>query len=69
MKKPKKEAAASTAATKYQLRQRSYLNPAKLSSLKLQIGEILLLLITNNGEPDAWQQFETNLREFYEVKI
>jgi hypothetical protein len=37
--------------------------------LKSQIGEILLLLLTSNGQPDVWLQLEISLRKFYEVSL
>lgn len=43
----------------------SYLKAVLLSSLTIQIGEILLLLLAGNGQPDGWQQLEQLLREFY----
>jgi hypothetical protein len=30
-------------------------------------GELLLILLAGDGQPDGWQQFETELRKFYEA--
>ena len=45
---------------------RAYPKAVPLSSLKLQIGQLLLLLLTGNEQPDGWRQFERLLRQFYE---
>ena len=57
------------AKAKNELQMECYSNPRTKSSLKEQIGEILLLLLTSNGQPDVWLQFETILRKFYEVNL
>ena len=44
----------------------SYRNSASASIAKLQIGELLLLLLTEDGQPDGWQRFDRLLRQFYE---
>ena len=64
----KEKAAASTAATKNKRHNRAYLNPARLSNLKIEIGKSLFSL---NGiaEPESWQKFEIILRRFYEVNL
>jgi hypothetical protein len=64
-----KKAAVSAAARQNELQIRCYNNPQTKSSLKSQIGEILLCLVTCNGQPDVWLQFETSLREFYDVRL
>ena len=48
---------------------KSYQKDTRLSNLKEQIGEILLLLLTSNGQPDGWLQLEASLRQFYGVNL
>jgi hypothetical protein len=53
-------------AKKNEQHNRAYPKTVPLSSLKEQIGQLLLLLLTGNEQPDAWQQFERLLRQVYE---
>ena len=64
MKTPTKKAAGLTAAMKNKLPVESYPKTIPLS-IKIQIGQFLLLLLTENGQPDAWQRFERLLRQLY----
>lgn len=57
---------AGKTAIRNKQRNRAYPKAVPLSSLKIQIGELLLLLLTENEQPDGWQQFERLLRQFYE---
>ena len=66
MKTPTKKAGAGTPATKNELYNEHYQKGKLLSTLKIQIGELLLLLLTENGQPDGWQRFDRLLRQFYE---
>ncbi|MHC4463198.1 MAG: hypothetical protein ACYS30_17465 [Planctomycetota bacterium] len=61
-----KKAAAGTAAGEKRLQNETYPKPAPLSSQKLLIGELLILLLTGNEQPDGWRQFERLLHQFYE---
>lgn len=46
----------------------SYQKDTLLSSLKEHIGDILLLLITGNGQSEDWQQLENKLRCYVDLK-
>ena len=65
MTTPIKRAAASTAATRNKQHVKSYPKTIPLSSPNVQIGELLILLLTGNGQPDGWWQFEQLLHQFY----
>ena len=67
MKTPMKKADAGTSATKNKLRNRIYSKDIPLSSLRLQIGDLLLLLFTGHRPPDEWKRFERLLHQFYDV--
>ena len=65
-KTPKKERAAhlgQQAAPKYYLQGKSYRKPKPLSSLKLQIGELLLFGDKDRGE--LWSLLEVLLRQYW----
>ena len=66
MKTPIKKAAAPTAAIQNKQRNQAYPKAVPLSSLKIKIGELLLLLLGGHTEPDGWRQFEQLLRQFYD---
>lgn len=68
---PKKEAAcvSAQAAEKTKTHKTFYRTLPVMSSLKFQIGELLLLLLTGNEQPDGWRQFEQLLCQFYEGGI
>ena len=68
MKAEKEKALALTRAGN-ELHSKPYRKSAPLSSLKIRIGELLLLLFIENGQPDGWQLFEASLRKFYEAKL
>ena len=61
-----KKAGASTPAIRNKLQYIPYPKAVSLSSLKIQTGELLLLLFTKNGQPDGWQRFDRLLRQLYE---
>ena len=66
-----KKAAAVTAARKNELCHQSYRKVIPLSSLKIQIGEILLCLqrpLNQNERRICWQAFERTLQEFYQIE-
>jgi hypothetical protein len=69
--KAKKKAPASTEARKNKTQKEAYPKAATLSSLKLSshIGQLLLLLLIGNEQPDGWQRFDQLLRQFYEGDI
>ena len=53
-------------ATKNKQQSRAYPKAVPLSSIKIKIGELLLLLVAGHGEPDGWRQFDRLLRQCYE---
>ena len=68
MKTPTKKAVCIAGETAIPNKQRvkAYPKAIPLSSLRFQIGQLLLLLLTENGQPDGWQRFDRFLRQLYE---
>ena len=67
-KTPQKErAAAPTTAQKYDLQVKPYQKTSQASSLKLQIGE--LLLFGNKECWEFWGVFEVLLRQYIDIRI
>lgn len=66
MKTGKEKASAGTLAGNNKHRKGIYHNPVPLSNLKMQIGEILLVLLSGNEQPDGWQEFEQFLGNLYD---
>ncbi len=67
----KKEAAASTTARKKDHLTKSYQNSASESTVKLQVGELLLRLQTpleQERRKEYWQSFELKLRQYLDLK-
>ena len=64
-----KKAGVPTPAQNYKQHNSKYTKTVSLSSLKMQIGENLLSLLTENELPGGWGQFERLLRQFYERGI
>ena len=65
---PRKEAACVSAQTAERTKPHKafYRTLPVISSLKIQIGELLLLLLAGNEQPDGWRQFERLLLQVYE---
>ena len=61
-----KKAGAETPAKKNKRHNRHYQKGRPLSNLKIQISQLLLLLLAGNEQPDGWQQFDQLLRQVYE---
>ena len=67
IKTPKKETACVSAQTaeKTKTHKTFYRTLPVTSNLKLQIGQLLLLLLAGDRQPDGWQRFDQLLRQFY----
>lgn len=65
----KEKASAGTLAGNNKQRHGMYHKPVHLSSLKIQIGEILLYLLAGNEQPDGWQEFEQFLGNLYDGDV
>lgn len=59
------KAGAGTPATKNKLQRKPYPKAVPLSSLKIQIGELLLYLLAGDRQPDGWQRLDQLLRKLY----
>lgn len=67
-----KKAAALTAAIRNEPHPKSYQKDKPVSSLKEQIGQLLLYMQTpppQNEQQKYWQQFETMLSQYLDLKI
>ena len=64
---PIKNAAGLTAAGEKKLHNGTYSKPARLSNLKILIGEILLF--GNKQRKEFWWLFDSKVRQFYELKM
>ena len=69
MKAKKKADAETSTKRNKQLNGKSYPKAVPLSSLKEQIGELLLLFFVGEVQSEGLQQFEELLRQFYEGGI
>ncbi len=69
--KPTKKAVciAGKTAIRNKLHNKAYPKAFLLSSLKEQIGKLLLLLLTGNERPDGWQRFDRLLRQLYKGDV
>jgi len=71
----KNKAAVSTGteatAQNYNTQNGTYRNPESLTSLKMQIGELLIYLqrpLSRNERESCLQDFESKLRQYYDLK-
>lgn len=60
---------ANGTAKKNNLQKRSYRKAIPLSSLKIQIGEILLFLQDQSTEQIQWEVFDSTLRRYIDLKF
>ncbi len=66
-----KKAGAETPAIRNKRHSRPYLKSTPLSSLKIQLGELLLYMQRPLNETDRqiyWRQFELSLRQYLDLK-
>lgn len=65
----KEKAGVGTPATKNKQRGRKYRKAVPLSSLKLQIGQLLLNLQNQSAQQTQWQVFESKLEQYIDLKL
>ena len=60
---------AGKTATKNKLQCKPYLKAVPLSSLKIQVGKLLLNLHNQNVQQTQWKVFESKLKQYIDLKF